>query len=81
MELLLEQLLEKLNLGESNFDFIHKLAIAQKEINETIYWLELLSETKYITKEQFESINTDALELIKIITASIKTVKSKLSKN
>lgn len=64
--------------GESNSDFIHKLAIAQKEINETIYWLELLFETKYINKKQFESLSADALELIKIITASIKTIKSKL---
>ncbi len=32
--------------SESKADFIHKLAIAQKEINETIYWLELLKENK-----------------------------------
>ena len=31
--------------AESKADFIHKLAVAQKEINETIYWLELLKET------------------------------------
>ena len=74
-------MIREAEFSESNFDFIHKLAIAQKEINETIYWLELLYATKYITKEQFESIYTDALELIKIITASIKTVKSKLNKN
>ena len=33
--------------SESKADFIHKLAIAQKEINETVYWLELLKETEY----------------------------------
>jgi four helix bundle protein len=31
--------------AESKLDFKHKMAIAQKEINETIYWLELLKET------------------------------------
>ncbi len=31
--------------AESKADFIHKLAIAQKECDETIYWLELLTET------------------------------------
>ncbi|MFO0109807.1 MAG: four helix bundle protein, partial [Alphaproteobacteria bacterium] len=31
--------------AESKNDFIHKLGIAQKEINETIYWLELLRAT------------------------------------
>lgn len=61
--------------GQSKSDFIHKLAIAQKEINETIYWLELLAETDYIDKEQFESLNKDAVELIKIITTIIKNTK------
>lgn len=64
--------------SESKADFIHKMAIAQKEINETIYWLELLTGTDYLTTEQFESINTDAVELIKMITSIIKTTKSNL---
>ena len=64
--------------SESTADFVHKLAIAQKEINETIYWLELLHQTDYSSKEQFESINSDAVELIKLITSIIKTTKSNL---
>lgn len=63
--------------AESKADFIHKLAIAQKEINETIYWLELLKETDYISEKEFTSINTDAIELIKIITAILITCKGK----
>lgn len=61
--------------SESKADFIHKLSIAQKEINETIYWLELLKATDYLTQEQFESINNDAVEIIKLITTIIKTTK------
>ncbi len=61
--------------SESKSDFIHKLAIAQKEINETIYWLELLFETGYLKKIQFEHIEADATEIIKIITSIIKTTK------
>ena len=38
--------------AESDLVFIHKLSIAQKECNETLYWLELLHETKYISDEQ-----------------------------
>ena len=64
--------------SESKADFVHKMAIAQKEINETIYWLELLIETEYISSREFESINADAIEIIKMITSSIKTAKSKL---
>jgi len=67
--------------SESKSDFIHKLAIAQKEINETIYWLILLKETEYISSNEFENINSDAVEIIKIITSSIKTTKSKLTTN
>ena len=61
--------------SESKADFIHKLSIAQKEINESIYWLELLYATEHLSQQQFESINTDAVEIIKLITSSIKTAK------
>ena len=67
--------------AESKADFIHKLAIAQKESNETIYWLELLKETDYLSKSQFESINKDAVELMKLLTSIIKTTKSNITKN
>ena len=63
--------------AESKQDFIHKMAIAQKEINESIYWLELFQATELINKEQFQSINTDAIEIIKIITSIIKSAKSR----
>lgn len=62
--------------SESKADFVHKMAVAQKEINETIYWLELLFYTDFLSKEQFESINTDAVELIKMLTSIIKTTKA-----
>lgn len=67
--------------AQSKADFVNKLSIAQKEINETIYWLELLSATDFLTKEQYESINTDAVEIIKLITTSIKTAKQSLTTN
>lgn len=66
--------------AESKLDFIHKLGIAQKECDETMYWLELLSENKFITKKQFESIYNDAVELLKIIKSSILTTKSSIRK-
>ena len=62
--------------AESHVDFIHRMAIAQKEINETIYWLELLIKTDYLKQDQFESLNQDALEIIKLITSIIKTSKN-----
>ncbi len=67
--------------AETKNDFKHKMAIAQKEINETIYWLELLKETKYLTQTEFESINSNATELIKLITTIIKTTKNNVNAN
>ena len=65
--------------SESKTDFVHKIAIAQKEINETIYWLELLYATEYLSQQQFDSLNADAVEIIKLITSIIKTAKSNLN--
>jgi len=62
--------------AESRPDFIHKLGIAQKEINETIYWLELLRATDYLGESEFQSINQNALEIIKILTSIIRSTKS-----
>ena len=59
--------------GQSKDDFTHKMNISLKEASETEYWLELLFETEYITEQQFESIVTDCRELIKILTAIIKS--------
>lgn len=64
--------------AESKLDFIHKLAIAQKEANETNYWLDLLFQTGYLNDKQFKSINKDSVELQKIITSIIKTSKNNL---
>ena len=61
--------------AETKADFKHKMGIAQKEINETIYWLELLNETEYLSTEQFKGINDDAIEIIKLLTSIIKTSK------
>lgn len=64
--------------AESNKDFIHKLSIGQKELSETIYWLELLKETDYLSEKEFESIHTDAVEVMKLLRSSIITKKKKM---
>ena len=64
--------------AESKADFIHKLAIAQKETNETIYWLKVLYGSELISKEQYEDLMTDIKELYGIITTSLKTAKASL---
>ena len=66
--------------AESKLDFIHKLAIAQKECDESIYWLELLKDTGFITEKQFSSISSDATALLKLIKSIILTTKQKYVK-
>ncbi|TRX70914.1 four helix bundle protein [Carboxylicivirga sp. M1479] len=64
--------------AESKKDFIHKFAIAQKECNETLYWLELLDATNYIPETTFNKLENNATELLKLITSIIKSSKAKL---
>ena len=57
--------------AESKADFIHKLAIAQKEGKETEYWTKLLYQSGYIDKNQYESIFQDITEIRKLLTSII----------
>ena len=69
------------NISESTFassraDFINKLQIAQKEANETKYWLYLLSESKKIDIQTYDDLLYDLNEIIKINSSSILTAKN-----
>jgi len=66
--------------AQSNADFIHKLSISQKETDETLYWLELLKETEYISEKEFTSLSKDCTELLKILRSIIITSKNKSKK-
>jgi len=61
--------------AESSADFIHKMAIALKEANETEYWIELLFQSDYIDETAFNSIKSDLIELLKLLISIIKTTK------
>lgn len=63
--------------SESKRDFVHKLSIALKEAKETSYWLNLLNDANYISKEQFNDLNITCTELIKILNSIILTMKAK----
>ena len=57
-------------------DFLTKLNISLKEASETEYWIELLRDSGYITKEQADSMLADCIELIKLLTSIVKTLKT-----
>ena len=64
--------------AQSKADFIHKLSISQKECDETMYWLELLKETKNISDLEFNSLHEQSTEVLKIIRSIIITSKKNL---
>ena len=65
--------------AQSKQDFVSKLSIALKETNETIYWLELLHDSGFITDESFKSVHTDSTEILKLLISIIKTSKSHIN--
>src|SRR5579871_4080712 len=63
--------------AESKLDFVHKLGIAQKECDETLYWLELLKTTGYLTPKEYKNIYDEASSLLKMLRSAILTTKQK----
>ncbi len=71
------------NLAESECaiskrDFLSKIYIALKECCETMYWLDLLFETDYLSENEFTSIKDDCEELKKMLSSIIKTIRNKI---
>lgn len=66
--------------AESKLDFIHKLAISQKEANESDYWLELLFQSDFLNEIQYQSLKSDIVEINKILASIIISTKQNLKK-
>ena len=62
--------------ASSKKDFINKMYIAFKECAETLYWLDLLFETDYLTNNEYKSISDDCSELKKLLSSITKTSKN-----
>ncbi|MDO4219202.1 MAG: four helix bundle protein [Synergistaceae bacterium] len=62
----------------SKKDFLAKLYIALKETNESLYWLDLLHDTEYLTKQEYDSLYFDCEELRKMLSSSTMTINSTL---
>lgn len=64
------------NQAQSRADFVSKLSIALKEAVETEYWLNLLKDAEYLTVKEAESLLIDCVEIIKLLTAVLKTTRT-----
>ena len=70
------------NIAESRYaqstpDYVSKLSIALKEANETLFWTNCLYTGNYLNNDEHESINNDIIEIIKLLTVTIKKVKAR----
>ena len=64
------------NCAISRKDFLSKMYIAFKECSETLYWLELLYETDYLSRPMFISMKQDCEELYRLPSSVTKTLNS-----
>jgi len=64
--------------GISKNDFIAKFSIALQEAQETSYWLRLLKESDYLKEEEFNSLHSELIDLIKILTSILKTSRGRI---
>ena len=71
-------LIREAEFAQSKADFIHKMSIALKEANETLYWISLLKDSYYIDNDNFIIIDADCKELISLLVATVKTLKKNL---
>lgn len=60
--------------GQSRADFASKISVSLKEASESEYWLDLLYETEYISREEYTSLQQDLSEIIRILMSISRSV-------
>ncbi len=63
----------------SKNDFIAKTYISLKECNESLFWIELLKRTNYLSQKEYESIYENCNELKRLFTSITKNSKNQLN--
>ena len=61
--------------ARSTAEFISKIEGGLQELEETLYWLELLIESKIISSDKLKSLYVEAGEILAMMVSSVKTVK------
>lgn len=66
--------------GRSKAEFIAKVGIVIEEADESLYWMEMILEAELLPKERLVELMQEADELVAIMTASVKTARSRSPK-
>lgn len=62
--------------AESHADFVHKIGIVLKELNETSIWLRVIDRSEMLKKELLIGIIEESRELRRIFTASVTIARA-----
>ncbi len=73
-------MMREAKFAQSRADFVSKASIALKEANETLYWIELLHDSEYISEEAYNSLHSEADEITAILASIVKTTKENSEK-
>ncbi|HEY0098139.1 MAG TPA: four helix bundle protein [Pyrinomonadaceae bacterium] len=63
--------------AKSDADFISKIEGGLQELEETIYWLELITESKIFPEERIKPLCEESEELLAMFVTMVKNVKGK----
>ena len=63
--------------GKSTADVLNKLAIVEEEADESLYWLELLTDSQTIPEKKLSALKDDINEIVAMTVSSIKTLRTK----
>ena len=72
--------IEEASAAQSRKDFISKMSVASKEARETLYWLHLLRDSKICTEAELAETIEELNQIIRMLTAIVKTSQSKMVK-
>ncbi|NND78613.1 MAG: four helix bundle protein [Maribacter sp.] len=63
------------NRSRSKADFRNKIKICESEASETLYWLEIIEEMKWLKSENMDIIKKESSEILAIYTSIGKNLK------
>ena len=67
--------------AEINADFLHKLGIVSKELNETSVWLKIINKSGLVSSALMAKILDETIQLSKIVTSSVMTLKTRMKRD
>lgn len=67
--------------AKSTADFLHKMSIVEEEADESVYWMELLTDSQIVQLTRLQNLMNEGNQIVAITVASIKTVKARRQKH